>query len=431
MNSHGGVNIIAPLNIFAELSRDERVVFVLTEYFYASSWKTIAHKYDYIETMAFWLSVIGMVFFAAFMEDFPIIPMVATIVIALIIVRIRGTLINSNLFESDKKAAELTGNADSLIKVLEIFETEPVRDADKWYRHFCMDGRMYFRNRNFDSIKDSVVKRRIYSLKQNFSNNKFLWFLRKNLAAIAAVLIVCLFFSIFIMPDFNYYQKRRHIHNKAPKIDLATEKEINKIASQITPERENEFIEKANSFTRKGDYKNALMYYDAVVKVNPENSRVYYNRAAAKINLKDYAGAAADASRSIEIKPTRYGYYNRICAYYENGEWQKALDEINNYISSDWPDKKDWYVRKGYCLSKLKRYSEAVDVYCEYEPLVNSQEDKRHLYQDRGYCYEKLGIINKAKADYTKAAELGSKYASKRLKNLEDAAEPDDSWPEW
>jgi len=190
----------------------------------------------------------------------------------------------------------------------------------------------------------------------------------------------------------------------------------NEIVSQITPELEGEFIDKANNLTRAGNYREALKYYDAVIKTNPRNARAYYNRSAVKIRIRDYKGAVEDASASIEISPSFYAYQNKIAANQRLKEWQSALDDINVYISNNWPNKEKFYYQKGRCLMKLKSYNEAVKVFDEYEQAV-PQRYKASLYKNRAYCYGMLGDIEKSKTDYAKAKNLGSKKAEDILEN--------------
>jgi len=194
------------------------------------------------------------------------------------------------------------------------------------------------------------------------------------------------------------------------------------IAKLITPEREDEFIEKALSEIRAGRLKEALKYYDAVVKANPDNKRVWSNRAAVKTALGDYTGAVKDASVSIEIYPERgAGYLNRMEAYYRLGEWQKAFDDADTYIKAGKFDEKDGnrkviiYLYKGELLARLGRCDEAIETLLYIEPECVSDTDKSYVYNWLGWSYEKSGNIGNAKECYGKAMQAGSEYAQERF----------------
>jgi len=49
----------------------------------------------------------------------------------------------------------------------------------------------------------------------------------------------------------------------------------------------------------QGDYPGAIADYTKAIKINPHDSRYYYNRAHAKGDLKDYHEAIADYSMAI------------------------------------------------------------------------------------------------------------------------------------
>ncbi len=51
------------------------------------------------------------------------------------------------------------------------------------------------------------------------------------------------------------------------------------------------------------DYMLSIQYFNQVIRAKPYLARPYFLRSVAKINLEDYAGAEADASKAIELNP--------------------------------------------------------------------------------------------------------------------------------
>ncbi len=177
------------------------------------------------------------------------------------------------------------------------------------------------------------------------------------------------------------------------------DQEVEKIASLISLGQEDEFIEKALAEMRAQNYKEALKIYDAVAIADPNNKRVWMNRGTAKSSLKDYNGAIADYTYSIEINPERYtAYFNRAAIYYKLGDWQNALNDINVYIQAGQFEEKygnnkdDAYFIKGAALTRLGMYDEAVKALL----YIKQESVDKHVYNDLARAYEGLGDEKKA-----------------------------------
>ena len=52
-----------------------------------------------------------------------------------------------------------------------------------------------------------------------------------------------------------------------------------------------------------GDYELAIQCFNRVIEAKPRTERAFLYRAIALLNLDDYTGAEADASRAIELNP--------------------------------------------------------------------------------------------------------------------------------
>jgi len=238
-------------------------------------------------------------------------------------------------------------------------------------------------------------------------------------------------------PELNKLLKQIESEQNPAEIDERYNKEVEEMSKEITPGREDEFIEKALVEMRARNYREALKIYDAVVKANPDNKRVWMNRGTAKSGLKDYDGAIADTTRSIEINPTRYTAYSNRAMYYNERalnkhrqeDFYKALDDINTYIEAGRFNEKDrnteveTYILKGEVLARLGQYNEAIKTLKYIEPkYINEGQKNEEFYSWIGWSYQMSGDDEKAKEYYVKS---GSKYAKERLNNLENRKTPD------
>lgn len=173
------------------------------------------------------------------------------------------------------------------------------------------------------------------------------------------------------------------------------DKKVDEIAAQITPENEDEFITAgAKSVNRKIQ----LLYYDAVIKSNPENIRVWSNRAATKIALKDYSGAVEDASESIKLDPKRtVAYHNRALAYYYLGEYQEALDDLAMYFQGGTFITRfgkntdvEAYILQANIFLHFEDYENALAAYVNAEQCMSREEKvEKNIYDIIGKMYIK------------------------------------------
>lgn len=66
----------------------------------------------------------------------------------------------------------------------------------------------------------------------------------------------------------------------------------------------------------RNNWEDAMLWYNKSLELNPNNSNAYYDRAAAKYNLKDYRGAILDCNKVIGLdKNYAEAYYIRAMAY--------------------------------------------------------------------------------------------------------------------
>lgn len=79
-------------------------------------------------------------------------------------------------------------------------------------------------------------------------------------------------------------------------------------------------------------YNEAITYFDKAEKIKKE-ALVYSNRAFAKYNLQQYAGALSDINQSIKMFPSNsYAYMVRAKIYMDKGEKEKACTDLNTSL---------------------------------------------------------------------------------------------------
>lgn len=123
----------------------------------------------------------------------------------------------------------------------------------------------------------------------------------------------------------------------------------------------------------------AMNDFSLAIELGQKGAWVYVERAGAKLILEDYKGALEDANIAVEREgsdPSPDSLYYKGIAEQNLGDYRHAIDSLSKAIELSGPHP---------------------------HRHLNTLTDN---YGHRGRCYEKIGEIDKAKADYAKAAEL-------------------------
>lgn len=71
-----------------------------------------------------------------------------------------------------------------------------------------------------------------------------------------------------------------------------------------------------------------MVAFTAAIRLDPSNHLYFYNRGGTYLKLEKWNEAATDLKRSISIKENATAYYLLSEAFYEQGQFQAALDAV-------------------------------------------------------------------------------------------------------
>jgi stress-induced-phosphoprotein 1 len=131
--------------------------------------------------------------------------------------------------------------------------------------------------------------------------------------------------------SIEYYKKAMLEHN-----DFAFKeamKKVEKVKKQtedqayIDPEKSEEHREIGNKLFKEGDFPAAIKEYDEGLKRDPQNVKIYSNRAFAYIKLVEFPTALKDIEKGLEIDPNFVKLWVRKGnCHYMMKEYHKALE---------------------------------------------------------------------------------------------------------
>jgi len=104
----------------------------------------------------------------------------------------------------------------------------------------------------------------------------------------------------------------------------------------IDPARAEEHREKGNTFFKEKDFVLAKKEYDEAVRRNPQDAKLYSNRAAALTKLLAYPDALRDLDQCLKLDPNFVKAYSRKgAAHFFMKEYHKALEAYDKGLAID------------------------------------------------------------------------------------------------
>ncbi len=159
-------------------------------------------------------------------------------------------------------------------------------------------------------------------------------------------------------------------------------------SAEISPQPQQDvalWIERAYEYTEKGDFDNALIYYNKAINLFPGFAPLYLDRGDVYAAEEYYDQAIVDYTKAIDIYPRfAEAYLSRGLSYGKEGKLDNALSDCNTAIGIN------------------PRFAEA--------------------YAVRGAVYCSLRDYDKAWEDVHKAESLGYTISADFLKMLKDAS---------
>ncbi|WP_066426017.1 serine protease [Anabaena sp. 4-3] len=153
----------------------------------------------------------------------------------------------------------------------------------------------------------------------------------------------------------------------------------------------------------KGDYKGAIVAYNEVIRLNPNNTEAFLYRGSTYYTLGDKQGAIADYNQALKINPNYVQpYINRGVARSQLGDNQGAIADFNQALKIN-PNFALAYNHRGNARSQLGDNQGAIS---DYNQALKINPNYAGAYINRGYARSDLGDKQGAIADFNQALKI-------------------------
>lgn len=166
---------------------------------------------------------------------------------------------------------------------------------------------------------------------------------------------------------------------------------------------------KGNALFGLGRNEEALVEYDKVIELAPENySYGWYGKAVSNYHLKNYAEAEKAFRRYLEIKktPDEDTYYYLSECLHKQRKYKEKIDFFDSLIAQN--NKNPWYFNsKGDTFCFLNKFHKALEC---FDKVIELNENYASAYYNKCRIFCEFNILDGALDMLKKAVELNKEY---------------------
>ena len=158
-----------------------------------------------------------------------------------------------------------------------------------------------------------------------------------------------------------------------------------------------QYHERAYEAHQRGEYTEAILDYNEVVRRTSNDATAYYNRGTASFHLERYEDAIADFDNAINLnRDYASAYNNRGLAKDHLGRYEKAIADFSDAIRLS-PNDPDFHYHRGITNNNLGEYEAAQ---ADFDEVIRQQPNNANAYHQRGFAKYRQEQIESAIADY-------------------------------
>jgi tetratricopeptide (TPR) repeat protein/ADP-heptose:LPS heptosyltransferase len=169
----------------------------------------------------------------------------------------------------------------------------------------------------------------------------------------------------------------------------------------------NKLINDAKSYFNKGDYKNALITCDAILKIDTNHIDALNMTAIILMQSKKFEVAIIILNKLISLsKKNSIYYYNRALAYRGLNNLEQSQENYELSIKQD-PNSIPSIINLGNLFQEQGRHEEAIIQY-KKAIMINPNDEK--IYNNLGLSFFKMHLYENSLEEYKKAITINPRY---------------------
>jgi tetratricopeptide (TPR) repeat protein len=180
-------------------------------------------------------------------------------------------------------------------------------------------------------------------------------------------------------------------------------------AIRLKPNYTEAYNERAGTFMNIGNYQAAVKDCTQAIKLNPRYAKAYHRCGVSYKNLGNVPAAMKNLSEAIRFNPkSGYSYLRRGELEISQEHYTAAVADLTQAIQSSPDDTCSFcsHFKRGYAYLKLNEYQKAEVDFSDALRYDTYESELPDLYEDRGWVRNKLGNVSGARKDYQQALDL-------------------------
>lgn len=176
------------------------------------------------------------------------------------------------------------------------------------------------------------------------------------------------------------------------------------ISLKMNPNNAKVYINRANIHGLNKHFDLALKDYSKAISLDITDPQTFFNRAITYSIMKQYDKAAEDFTTALQIKPDLItAKQNRAYVYVDNGDFEKAIEDLDQVIAMDANNPVNYFYR-GYAYFKMGNATQAIN---DNTTAIKLNPSYSAAYFNRSIINKTLGKLEEALNDALKAQSLG------------------------
>ncbi len=170
-------------------------------------------------------------------------------------------------------------------------------------------------------------------------------------------------------------------------------------------------FQQGNRAYQQGDFKAAIVAYDAALAIQPDFHGALNNKGACLAGLAQFEQAIAAYDAALDIKPDYHQvFYRKGNALRNLGRFEESIAAYDAALILK-PDYQEVLNNKGTALAALKRFEDAI---AAYDAALSIEPQKYSCLNNKGMMLQQLGRFEDAIVAYDAALAINPKYSRAR-----------------